>query len=87
MKIPNYIKKHIETNNKLLRNADKHAEIVIEWYNKQLEKLNADESEIPTEEFSEIQMNWIGNGEFDLFAIKENLELLEEEMETQWHTK
>lgn len=77
MKIPKYIQEHIEKNNKLLAQADKHAMVVLRWYDSQLEKLNADESEICDEEFNEIQTNWGANGEIDLFAIKENLELLE----------
>lgn len=77
MKIPKYIKEHIEANNKLLAQADKHSMIVIEWYNKQLEKLNADNSEIADEEFYEIQSNWRANGDIDILAINENLELLE----------
>lgn len=51
--------------------------IVLDWYNKQLEKLNTDDSEIPDEEFYEIQSNWRSNGDIDISAIKENLELLE----------
>ena len=39
-KIPEYIKKHIEQNNKLLQQAEKHTNIVMEWYDKQCEKLN-----------------------------------------------
>lgn len=77
MKIPKYIEEHIQANNRLLERADKHATVVLEWYNKQLEILNADESELPDEEFSEIQTNWRSNGEIDMSAIKENLELLE----------
>ena len=77
MKIPKYIREHIDANNKLLAQADKHSIVVIEWYNKQLEKLNADDSEIPDEEFYEIQSNWRANGDIDISAIKENLELLE----------
>lgn len=77
MKISKYIKKHIEANNKLLAQADKHSMIVIEWYNKQLDKLNADRSEIPDEEFYEIQSNWRNNGEIDISAIEENFKLLE----------
>lgn len=84
MKIPKYIQDHIEKNNRLLAQADKHAMIVSEWYNSQLEKLHADESELSDEEFSEIQTNWRGNGEFDLSAIEENLEMLEnEELENE----
>lgn len=79
MNIPKYIQEHIEKNNKLLAQADKHAMIVLDWYNSYLEKLNANESEISDEEFSEIQTNWRANGEIDLSAIKENLELLENE--------
>ena len=55
MKIPKYIKEHIETNNKLLSQADKHSQIVLEWYHRRLEQLNADDSEIPDEDFSEIK--------------------------------
>ena len=77
MKIPKYIKEHIEANNKLLAQADKHATIVLKWYDKQLERLNAHVSEIPDEEFYEIQSNWRVNGDIDISAIKENLELLE----------
>ncbi len=77
MKIPGYIKQHIELNNRLLAQADNHSMIVLDWYNKQLEKLNADDSEIPDEEFYEIQSNWRSNGDIDISAIKENLELLE----------
>lgn len=51
MKIPKYIKEHIETNNKLLSQADKHSQIVLEWYHRRLEQLNADDSEIPDEDF------------------------------------
>lgn len=78
MKIPKYIREHVKANNKLLAQADKHAQIVSEWYDKQLEKLNADASEIP-DDFYEIQSNWRGNGDIDISAIKENLELLEQE--------
>ena len=77
MKIPKYIKDHIEQNNRLLAQADKHSIIVLEWYNKQMKKLNADDSEIPDEEFYEIQSNWRSNGDIDISAIKENFELLE----------
>ena len=77
MKIPGYIKQHIELNNRLLAQADNHSMIVLDWYNKQLEKLNTDDSEIPDEEFYEIQSNWRANGDIDISAIKENLELLE----------
>lgn len=79
MRIPKYIEDHIEANNKLLSQADKHSMIVIEWYNKQLEKLNADASEISDEDFYEIQSNWRANGDIDVLAIKDNLELLEQE--------
>jgi len=72
MEIPKYIKEHIEANNKLLAQADKHSMVVIEWYNRQLERLNADDSEIPDEEFYEIQSNWRANGDIDISAIKEN---------------
>lgn len=77
MKIPGYIKQHIELNNRLLAQADNHSMIVLDWYNKQLEKLNTDDSEIPDKEFYEIQSNWRANGDIDISAIKENLELLE----------
>jgi len=77
MEIPKYIKEHIEANNKLLAQTDKHSMVVIEWYNRQLEKLDADDSEIPDEEFYEIQSNWRANGDIDISAIKENLKLLE----------
>lgn len=77
MKIPGYIKQHIELNNRLLAQADNHSMIVLDWYNKQLEKLNTDDSEILDEEFYEIQSNWRSNGDIDISAIKENLELLE----------
>ncbi len=77
MEIPKYIKDHIEANNKLLAQADKYSMVVIEWDNRQLEKLNADDSEVPDEEFCEIQSNWRANGDIDISAIKENLELLE----------
>lgn len=80
MKIPKYIQEHIDANNKLLAQADKHAMVVTKWYERQLERLNADESEIPVEEFAEVQINWRNNGEIDLSAIKENLELLKNEM-------
>ena len=77
MEIPKYIEKHIEANNKLLLKAVKHSEIVLDWYNKQLEKLKADNSEIPDEEFSEIKENSLSSGEISLAAIIETLELLE----------
>lgn len=77
MKIPGYIKQHIELNNRLLAQADNHSMIVLDWYNKQLEKFYTDDSEIPDEEFYEIQSNWRSNGDIDISAIKENLELLE----------
>lgn len=77
MKIPKYIQTHIETNNKLLIQAMKHSEIVLDWYNKQLGKLASGNSEIPDEEFSEIKENSLSNGEISLSAIRENLELLE----------
>lgn len=80
MKIPKYIQEHIEANNKLLAKADKHAMIVLKWYNNQFDRLSADNPEVSDEDLSEIQTNWRGNGEFDLSAIKENLELLENEM-------
>lgn len=79
MKIPKYIRNHIEANNKLLQQADKHAQIVNAWYEKQLELLEADESSLPDEEFSEIQENWLGNGCIDCLAMEMNLELLEQE--------
>lgn len=79
MKIPKYIREHVKTNNKLLVQTDKYAQIVLEWYDKQLEKLNADAFQIPDEEFNEIQYNWMNNGNIDISAIKENLELLEQE--------
>ena len=79
MDVPQYIKKHIEANNKLLIQASKHADIVLDWYNKQLEKMDADESEIPCEEFIEIKNNWESNGVIDLSAIVENLNMLENE--------
>ena len=80
MRIPKYIQEHIDANSRLLAQADKHAMVVMEWYDRQLERLNADESEIPDEEFAEVQTNWRNNGEIDLSAIRENLELLENEM-------
>lgn len=79
MKILKYIEEHIDANNKLLVQADKHSMIVLEWYRKQLEKLKVDDSEIPDEDFSEIKCNWYNNGEISISAIKENLELLEQE--------
>ena len=80
MKIPKYIKEHIETNNKLLSQADKHSQIVLEWYHRRLEQLNADDAEIPDEDFSEIKNNWLNNGEIDISAIETNLKMLEEEI-------
>lgn len=77
MKIPKYIREHIEANNKLLAQADKHSEVVKEWYDKQLEKLNADSSEIHDEDFYEIKSNWRDNGDIDISAIQENLRMLE----------
>lgn len=76
MKIPKYIKEHIEANNKLLAQADKHAMTVLKWYDKQLERLNVHASEIP-DDLYEIQNNW-QSGHIDMLAIKENLELLEQ---------
>ena len=77
MKIPQYIRQHIESNNRLLAQADKHSEVVLEWYNKQLEKLNAEKSNIPDQEFSEIKENTLSNGEISLASIIENFKLLE----------
>lgn len=78
MKIPAYIEKHIIANNQLLAQADKHAMIVRKWYEKQLDKLNAENSVLSAAEFSEIQTNWRANGDIDLSVIRENLELLEQ---------
>lgn len=58
MKIPKYIQEHIDMNNQLLKQADQHAQVVLTWYHNQLDKLNADESDIPDEEFSDIQENF-----------------------------
>lgn len=80
MKIPKYIKEHIEINNKLLSQADKHSQIVLEWYHRRLEQLNADDSDIPDEDFSEIKNNWLDSGEINISAIETNLKMLEEEM-------
>ena len=79
MNVPQYIKRHIEANNKLLIQASKHDNIVLDWYKKQLEKMNADDLEIPDEEFSEVKNNWEPNGVIDLSAIMENLNMLENE--------
>lgn len=79
MKIPRYIQTHIDVNNRLLAQADKHANIVLEWYNKQLEKLNADISKMSDEDFYDIQGNWRANGDIDASAIEENLSMLEQE--------
>ena len=78
MKIPKYIVKHIEANNKLLLQANKHSDIVNNWYEKQLELLGADESDFSCEDFSEIQGNWDNNGYIDASAIEANLELLKD---------
>lgn len=77
MKISKYIQAHIETNNRLLAQATKHSEIVLDWYREQLKKLDEANSAIPYEEFSEIKENSLSNGEISIVAIKENLELLE----------
>lgn len=77
MKVPKYIQEHIEANNKLLLKASRHADIVMGWYEAQLEKLNSLECEIDDEEFFEVMTNWLGNGEIDIQSIKENLSLLE----------
>ena len=79
MKIPKYIQEHIDWNNKLLKKADQHAQVVLSWYHNQLDKFNADESDIRDEEFSDIQVNWYSNGFIALDAIDENLKLLEHE--------
>lgn len=78
--IPKYILEHIEKNNRLLVQAEKHSEIVNDWYEKQLKKLEAEESEIDEEEFAEIQNNWNGVGTIDSEAIKYNLELLSDDV-------
>ena len=39
IKIPKYIEAHIEANNRLLMQATKHSEIVLDWYSKQLKIL------------------------------------------------
>lgn len=80
MNIPAYIEKHVKANNHLLAKADKHALAVRKWYEKQLEKLNTKKSELPDDEFFEIQTNWRANGDIDLSAIRENLELVEQKM-------
>lgn len=79
MRIPKYIQEHIEMNNKLLMQADRHAKIVKSWYENQLDKLKADDSDIPDEEFSDIQENWYANALIILAAVEENLNLLENE--------
>ena len=77
VRIPKYISEHIEKNNKLLEQADKHSRVVIEWYEKQLNTMGAESSPIPDDDFSDIQNNWLDNGLIDESAIKLNLELLE----------
>lgn len=77
MKIPKYIQAHIEANNKLLEQAHKHSEIVLDWYSKKMEKLDFGDSEISDDEFSEIQENIWSNGAISISAIRENIELLE----------
>ena len=79
MKIPKFIQEHIEKNNRLLAQANKHAVVVQDWYINQLKKLDADESELADEEFYDIQTNCMGNGEIFLTSIQENLKLLEDE--------
>ena len=77
IKIPKYIEAHIEANNRLLMQATKHSEIVLDWYSKQLKILERSDSGISDEEFSEIMDNYFSNGMISLIAIKENFELLE----------
>lgn len=77
MKIPKYIKDHITSNNRLLSQADKHAMIVLDWYDKQLKRLNSNISDIPNEDFSYIKSNYLGNGMISISTIEENLEFLE----------
>ena len=78
MKIPKYIQDHIEMNNKLLEQARKHSEIVLDWYSRKMEKLDFSDSGISDEEFSEIQENIWSNGAISISAIKENFKLLED---------
>ena len=77
MKIPKYIQTHIEANNRLLEQANKHSEIVMEWYSKKMMEMNSGKSEIPDEEFSEIKENIWSNGAISISAIRENFELLQ----------
>lgn len=81
MKIPKYIKDHIEANNRLLAEADKHDAIVVDWYTKQLKRLNINISDVPEEYLSSIKTNALENGVIHLSAIMNNLELLEREGE------
>ena len=69
IKIPKYIEAHIEANNRLLMQATKHSEIVLDWYSEQLKILERSDSEI--------MENYFSNGMISLMAIKENFELLE----------
>ena len=77
MKIPKYIIKNIEMNNKLLDRAEKHATIVAQWYESQIEAF--DDVEVSDDEFGEIFTHINSSGYIVLEPIIYNILKLREE--------